>query len=118
MCLAALGSCGPQYKQISRVATPSNEVQAGCAGNCDQLGVMCAKMCRDNQARCFDLQKFSTRGGYNYNRNDLFNSNYFYNCDFVLEGCMRDCAKNKLLCFEKCGLKITQQEICIENCHE
>lgn len=111
-----LSGCGPQYATINKISAPTSENQAKCARNCDRVDNICQRICHQNEARCFDLQRHSIRGGYNHNPYDYFNADYFYNCDFVLESCMRDCAENKLLCYSNCGLTISSHKICIENC--
>lgn len=116
--LILASGCGPQYANVHKISNPTSKNQALCAKDCDRVGNICAKMCHQNEARCFDLQRHSVRGGYNHNPYDYFNSNHFYNCDFVLETCMRDCSENKLLCYSNCGLTISSNKICVENCDE
>lgn len=113
-----ISGCSPQYATVSKVSKPQSQNQGECARNCDRVSNICTNMCKKNEARCFDLQKYSTRGGYHYNPNDYFNSSHFYNCDFVLDSCIRDCNENNLLCYSNCGLTISAETICIENCDE
>ena len=108
--LVLLGACEPTRETVHKISHPQNESEAKCAVNCDRTAKLCVSMCEQNERRCFDLQRYSVRGGYNYNPNDYFNSNHFYNCDFVLDMCKSDCAENNLLCYKECGLMISQVE--------
>ena len=105
-----LAGCESSRKVRYRISAPQNSMQSACASNCDRIGSICSDVCTQNQKRCFDLQRYSVRGGYNYDPNDYFNSNHLYNCDFVLEICESDCAQNNLLCYSECRLRINKNE--------